>query len=99
MPSWVFCDLAAPGRAILALADKTCCRRRVKLGKSPTGGWEYEVWLWRTPLICTTNHWPDPTLCPADVDWTSKQVVAVEVDSPVWEAAPKRGRDEPDGEL
>jgi len=69
-------------------------RDGAKLGKSPTGGWEYEVWLWRVPLICTTNHWPDPDLCPADRDWLEKQVVAVEIDHPVWEPAPKRGREE-----
>lgn len=69
-------------------------RDGAKLGKSPTGAWEYEVSLWRIPLICTTNHWPPTGLSPADQDWIDKQVLQVHSDRPVWEPGPKREREE-----
>jgi len=65
-----------------------------RLGKSPTGGWEYDVWLWRIPLVCTTNHWPPQGLSSADQNWIDAQVVAVAIHDPVWEAQPKRPREE-----
>ena len=67
-----------------------------RLGKSPTGAWEYFVWLWRVPLVCTTNHWPPVGLSPADQNWIDAQVVQVRVGESVWQPRPRRPREEDD---
>ena len=57
---------------------------RAELGQSPTQQFAYDVLLWRTPIIVTTNHWDYTNLCNADVDWLEANCVNVHVDEPVW---------------
>ena len=54
------------------------------LGQSPTQQFSYEVMLWRTPLILTTNKWEYDAFDSADVDWIEANSVAIHVDDPVW---------------
>ncbi len=91
----VFDEMGPGGRLILDNKKLMQAHKDgATLGKSPTGGWEYEVWLWRVPLICTTNHWPPEKLCAADADWLAKNVIDVRIAEPVWEAGVKRGRED-----
>ena len=55
-----------------------------KLGQSATQLYTYEVMLWRTPIILTTNKWDYSTLPPEDVEWIESNCMAVAVDEPVW---------------
>ena len=55
-----------------------------ELGQSPTQHFAYDVLVWRTPIIVTTNHWDYTSLCNADVDWLEANCVTVHVDEPVW---------------
>ena len=59
-----------------------------KLGQSPTQQFAYEVMLWRTPLIVTTNKWNLDGYEEEDVEWLLANCVAVEVNEPVWLEAP-----------
>ena len=59
-----------------------------KLGQSATQLYTYEVMLWRTPIILTTNKWNYSTLPPEDAEWIEANCVAVPVDEPVWLEAP-----------
>ena len=54
------------------------------LGQSATQLYTYEVFLWRTPMILTTNNWDLSCLTEAEVDWVSSNCVAVHIDEPVY---------------
>ena len=58
------------------------------LGQSATQLYTYEVFLWRTPLILTTNNFDYSGLPPSDVNWIETNTVAVFIGEPVWERIP-----------
>ena len=39
------------------------------LGQSPTQTYTYEVFMWRVPIILTTNNWRLETLSDEDCGW------------------------------
>jgi len=55
------------------------------LGQSATQMFTYEVFLWRVPIILTTNKWDLSGLTDAELDWVRSNCVAVHVDTPVYE--------------
>jgi len=55
------------------------------LGQSATQLFSYVVFLWRTPLMVTTNNWDLAKLPAADRNWIEENCVAVAVDAPVWD--------------
>ena len=55
------------------------------LGQSATQLYTYEVFLWKTPLMLTTNCWEYADYPEADRDWIEANCVAVHISSPVWE--------------
>ena len=60
------------------------------LGQSATQLFSYEVFLWRTPLMLTTNNWDLSKLTPSDRNWIDENCVAVCIDQPVWQQAQRR---------
>ena len=54
------------------------------LGQSATQLYSYEVFLWRTPIMLTTNNWDYSTFSPADKDWLETNRIAVHIGSRVW---------------
>ena len=56
------------------------------LGQSATQTYTYEVFLWRIPIILTTNNWDLTRLTEAELDWVRANCVAVHVAEPVFEA-------------
>ena len=56
------------------------------LGQSPTQTFTYEVFMWRVPIILTTNNWQLEKLTDEDREWLSANCVAVHVTEPVFEA-------------
>ena len=56
------------------------------LGQSATQMYTYEVFLWRIPIILTTNNWDLTRLTEAELDWVRANCVAVHVAEPVFEA-------------
>ena len=70
------------------------------LGDSPTQQYLYEVFLWRTPIIITTNNWVLEHLPREDREWIGSNSIAYFVGEPVWvtlsqscEPAPSTPRD------
>ncbi len=59
------------------------------LGQSATQLYTYEIFLWRVPIIITTNNWSYEEFSEADRDWIRSNCVEVCVDSPVWEVPEK----------
>ncbi len=59
------------------------------LGQSATQLYTYGVFLWRVPIIITTNNWDLGSLSEADRDWIKQNCVVVLIDSPVWETPQK----------
>ena len=55
------------------------------LGQSPTQLFTYEAWLWRTPIMLTTNNWVYGELPAADRNWIETNCVAVYIGEPVWQ--------------
>ena len=55
------------------------------LGQSATQLYTYEVFLWRTPIMITTNNWDLAAFSDSDKNWIEENVVAVHVAEPVWE--------------
>jgi hypothetical protein len=55
-----------------------------ELGQSPTQQFVYNVFLWRTPLIITTNNFDLSKMSPIDRDWVLANAVAVHIAEPVW---------------
>ena len=58
------------------------------LGQSPTQQYTYEVFLWRTPIMLTTNNWDLSRLTAAELDWVHANCVAVYVPEPVYRTPP-----------
>ena len=56
------------------------------LGQSATQMFTYEVFLWRVPIILTTNNWDLSGLSAAELDWVHSNCVAVHVDTVVYES-------------
>ena len=54
------------------------------LGQSPTQHYVYEVFLWRIPIIVTTNRWSTEDLDAADKDWLAQNCVVEAVVERVW---------------
>ena len=57
------------------------------LGQSATQMFTYEVFLWRTPIILTTNNWDLSDLSEDEVEWVHANCVAVHVTEPVYASA------------
>ena len=62
------------------------------LGQSATQLFSYEVFLWRTPLMVTTNNWVLSLLTTADRNWIDENCIAVCIDRPVWQQTQRRCR-------
>ena len=60
------------------------------LGQSPTQTYTYEVFMWRVPIILTTNNWRLETLADEDREWLNANCIAVYVAEPVFEAKQAR---------
>ena len=58
------------------------------LGQSATQLYSYFVFLWKTPIILTTNNWDYSDFCDADRNWLDTNCVAVHIESRVWQSAP-----------
>ena len=56
------------------------------LGQSPTQTFTYEVFLWRVPIMLTTNNWRLEELTDEDREWVTANCIAVHVAEPVFEA-------------
>jgi len=50
-----------------------------KLGQSPTQTLAYEVFLWRVPVVVTTNHWSAAHHDAVDQEWLAKNCVVEEI--------------------
>ena len=57
------------------------------LGQSATQMFTYEVFLWRTPMVLTTNNWDLSGLAADELEWVAANCVAVRVDTPVFAPA------------
>ena len=57
------------------------------LGQSATQMFTYEVFLWRTPMVLTTNNWDLSSLAADELEWVAANCVAVRVDTPVFAPA------------
>ena len=57
------------------------------LGQSATQLYTYEVFLWRVPIILTTNNWDLNCLSATEREWVEANCVPVHVDVPVFQAA------------
>ena len=55
------------------------------LGQSPTQQYTYEVFLWRVPIILTTNNWDLARLSETEREWVDANCVAVHVAEPVFQ--------------
>ena len=55
-----------------------------KLGQSPTQTLAYEVFLWRVPVIVTTNHWSVAHHGAVDQEWLAKNCVVEEITEQVF---------------
>ena len=55
------------------------------LGQSATQLYTYEVFLWRTPIVVTTNNWDCTKLCEASRNWIDENCIAVHIAEPVYE--------------
>lgn len=54
------------------------------LGQSATQMFTYEVFLWRTPIILTTNNWDLRDLSEDELEWVHANCVVVYVPEPVY---------------
>ena len=54
------------------------------LGQSATQMFTYEVFLWRVPIILTTNNWHLSGMSAADLDWIGANCVVVHIAEPVY---------------
>ena len=57
------------------------------LGQSATQLFTYEVFVWRIPIILTTNNWKLDCLTEDEVGWVNANCVVVHVDQPVYVTA------------
>ena len=58
------------------------------LGQSATQLYTYEVFLWRTPIMLTTNNWDYSTYSASDQNWIETNTVAVHIAERVWVSGP-----------
>ena len=56
-----------------------------KLGQSATQLYTYEVFLWRVPIMLTTNNWCLDELTDDQREWVDSNCVAIYVGEPVYE--------------
>ena len=56
-----------------------------KLGQSATQLYTYEVFLWRVPIMLTTNNWCLDELTDDQREWVDSNCVAIHVSEPVSE--------------
>ena len=65
-----------------------------KLGQSSTQLFAYEVFVWRVPIMLTTNNWCLDKLSQEEREWVQSNCVAVCVNTPVYVATgEKRARE------
>jgi hypothetical protein len=57
------------------------------LGQSATQMFTYEIFLWRTPIILTTNKWSLEKFDKADLNWIEANCVPVYIGEPVYETS------------
>ena len=57
------------------------------LGQSATQMFTYQVFLWRVPIILTTNNWDLTGLSEAELDWVRSNCVAVHIAEQVYESS------------
>ena len=57
------------------------------LGQSATQLYSYFVFLWRVPIILTTNNWDYSAFTEADKNWLDTNCVAVHIGTRVWHSA------------
>ena len=77
-------DISGPQ---LVLGNKKLLQAHVDgatLGQSPTQHFVYEVFLWRIPIVLTTNNWSVADLRGADREWLDKNCVVVAIEDRVW---------------
>ena len=55
-----------------------------KLGQSATQLYSYNVFLWRVPIIITTNNWNLNDLEAVDREWVESNCIPVHINEPVW---------------
>lgn len=56
------------------------------LGQSATQLYTYDVWLWRVPLMLTTNNFDCSKLTDAEKNWVTTNCVDVCVSEKVWQS-------------
>lgn len=57
------------------------------LGQSATQLYTYEIFLWRTPLMLTTNSYDYSEYSASDQNWIETNAVSLFVGEPVWDAS------------
>lgn len=70
-----------------AVANKKLLQAHVdgaRLGQSATQLFAYEVFLWRTPIMLTTNNWKYDDFTEADKNWIDTNCVAVHIQEKVF---------------
>ena len=65
------------------------------LGQSATQLYTYGVWLWRIPIMLTTNNYDYSEFSAADKNWLDTNCIAVEISERVYnEEAPSTPREQ-----
>ena len=81
-------EVASPA---FVIANKKLLQAHVDgalLGQSATQLFAYFVFLWRTPIILTTNDWDYSSFSAADKNWLDTNCTAVHIGTRVWQSAP-----------
>ena len=76
------------GRPKFAVSNKKLLQSHVdgaRLGQSATQLFAYEVFLWRTPIMLTTNNWKYDDYTDSDKNWLDANCVAVHIQEKVFE--------------
>ena len=55
-----------------------------ELGNTPSQQFIYNAFLWRTPLIITTNNFDLSSLQIADREWVESNSISIHISEPVW---------------
>ncbi len=87
-PPSVLDEVASPA---LVIGSKKPLQAHVDgalLGQSATQLYSYFVFLWRVPIILTTNNWDCSGFSEADKNWLETNCVAVHIAHYVWKSAP-----------
>ncbi len=87
-PPSVLDEVASPA---LVIGSKKPLQAHVDgalLGQSATQLYSYFVFLWRVPIILTTNNWDCSGFSEADKNWLETNCVAVHIAHRVWKSAP-----------